>query len=84
MRLSIKIIIVEEARDEAKKEQITIILWFFWQWWFHFIAFFHIVHVKDITLTLKQEMCNVLSLYNLLVEHIWGQWYDDANNMRGE
>jgi hypothetical protein len=29
-------------------------------------------------------MCNVLSLYNLLVEHIWGQWYDDANNMRGE
>jgi len=27
--LSIKIIIVEEARDEAKKEEITIILWFF-------------------------------------------------------
>jgi hypothetical protein len=33
--------------------------------------FFYVVHVKDtMTLTLKQEVCNVLSRYDLLVEHI--------------
>ena len=38
--LSIKIIIVEEARDEAKKEQITIILWFFFTMMVSFHSFF--------------------------------------------
>jgi len=40
MRLSIQSIIVDEARNEVEEEQIAIILWIFWQWWFHFIAFF--------------------------------------------
>ena len=36
--------------------------------------FFHIVHVRDITaLTLKNEICAVLSHYNLHIENIRGQ-----------
>ena len=47
--------------------------------------FFHIVHVRDTTaLTLKNEICAVLSHYNLHIENIRGQGYDGASNMRGE
>ena len=47
--------------------------------------FFHIVYVRDnTTLTLKNEICTVLSHYNLHIENIRGQGYDGASNMRGE
>ena len=47
--------------------------------------FFHIVHVRDtIALTLKNEICVVLSHYNLHIENIRDQGYDGASNMRGE
>ena len=47
--------------------------------------FFHIVHVRDTTaLTLKKEICAVLSCYNLHIENIRGQGYDGASNIRGE
>jgi len=47
--------------------------------------FFYIVHVKDTTaITLKNELCVVLSRHNLNVSNIRGQGYDDANNMRME
>ena len=47
--------------------------------------FFHIVHVRDITaLTLKNEICAVLSHYNFHIENIRGQGYDGASNIRGE
>ena len=46
--------------------------------------FFYIVHVKDsTTLTLKNELCVVLSRNNLNVSNIHGQGYDGASNMRG-
>jgi hypothetical protein len=35
-------------------------------------------------LILKQKVCNILSRYDILVEHIRGQWYDGAHNIRGE
>jgi len=48
------------------------------------LRFFHIVHVRDTTaLTLKNEICDVLSHYNLHI-NIRGQGYDGASNMRGE
>ena len=48
-------------------------------------CFFHIVHVRDITtLTLKNEICAVLSHYNFHIENIRGQGYDGASNIRGE
>ena len=47
--------------------------------------FFHVVHVKDtIALTLKREICAVLSCYKLHIENIQGQGYDGASNMHGE
>ncbi|XP_030924768.1 zinc finger MYM-type protein 1-like [Quercus lobata] len=47
--------------------------------------FFHVVHVRDITaLTLKNEICAVLSHYNLHIENIQDQGYDGASNMCGE
>ncbi|XP_075670427.1 uncharacterized protein LOC142640237 [Castanea sativa] len=44
--------------------------------------FFHVVHVRDTTaLTLKNEICVILSHYNLHIENIRGQGYDGANCM---
>ncbi|XP_075654685.1 uncharacterized protein LOC142624827 [Castanea sativa] len=44
-----------------------------------------IVHVRDtIALTLKNEICAVLSRYNLHIENIRSQGYDGATDMRGE
>ncbi|KAH9686649.1 TTF-type domain-containing protein [Citrus sinensis] len=47
--------------------------------------FFEIVNVDETkALTLKNEICNVLVQYNLLVENLRGQGYDGASNMAGE
>lgn len=47
--------------------------------------FFEVVNVNDTNAsTLKHEICNVLSRYNLLVENLRGQGYYGACNMRGE
>ena len=78
-------ILVDEARDESKREQMTIILRFVDKEGFIKERFFHIVHVRDTTaLTLKNGICAVLSHYNLHIENIRGQGYDGASNMRGE
>ncbi|XP_075663245.1 uncharacterized protein LOC142632793 [Castanea sativa] len=78
-------ILVNEARDESKREQMAIILRFVDKNGFIKERFFHVVHVKDTTtLTLKNEICVVLSRYNLHIENIRGQGYDGASNMRGE
>ncbi|KAM3690089.1 hypothetical protein ACJW31_09G095200 [Castanea mollissima] len=63
-------ILVDEARDESKREQMAIILRFVDKEGFIKECFFHVVHVRDTTaLTLKNEIC---------------QGYDGASNMRGE
>ena len=50
-------ILVYEARDESKREQMTIILRFVDKEGFIKERFFHIVHVRDTTaLTLKNEI----------------------------
>jgi hypothetical protein len=61
-------LIVYEAWDESKKEQITFINRFvnknrfIWEGFF----FFDIVHVKDTTaLILKEDISSILSHYNL-------------------
>ncbi|XP_050244292.1 uncharacterized protein LOC126692642 [Quercus robur] len=78
-------ILVDEARDESKREQMAIILRFVDKEGFIKECFFHVVHVRDTTaLTLKNEICAVLSRYNLHIENIRGQGYDGASNMRGE
>lgn len=47
--------------------------------------FFDIVHVHETnSLTLKKEICDILSRHNLSVQNIRGQGYDRASNMLGE
>ncbi|KAL1289943.1 hypothetical protein AAHE18_20G094200 [Arachis hypogaea] len=78
-------IIVDEARDESKKEQMAIVLRFVTLDDFVKERFFYLVHVTDTcATTLKKELISVLSHYNLQVENIRGQGYDGASNMRGE
>ncbi|XP_057718773.1 uncharacterized protein LOC130933234 [Arachis stenosperma] len=78
-------IIVDEARDESKKEQMAIVLRFVTLDGFVKERFFDLVHVTDTcATTLKKELISVLSHYDLQVENIRGQGYDGASNMRGE
>ncbi|XP_016173285.1 zinc finger MYM-type protein 1-like [Arachis ipaensis] len=77
--------IVDEARDESKKEQMAIVLRFVTLDGFVKERFFDLMHVTDTcAITLKKELISVLSHYNLQVEKIKGQGYDGASNIRGE
>ncbi|XP_034924224.1 uncharacterized protein [Populus alba] len=78
-------LIIDEARDESKREQMALVLRFVDRSRFIRERFLDIVHVKDTTaLTLKKEISFVLSHHNLDVQNIRGQGYDGATNMRGE
>jgi hypothetical protein len=47
--------------------------------------FFDLVHVKNTTaLTFKEDIFSVLSHYNLDIQNIKGQVYDNDGDMRGE
>ncbi|XP_016192481.1 zinc finger MYM-type protein 1-like [Arachis ipaensis] len=66
-------IIIDEARDEFKKEQMAIVLRFVDVDGFVRERFFDLVHVSDTSaLTLKKELLSVLSIYNLQIENIRG------------
>ncbi|XP_016648952.1 PREDICTED: zinc finger MYM-type protein 1-like [Prunus mume] len=78
-------ILVDEALDDSKKEQMTIII--------RFVScdghiqerFFDIVSVHDTnSSTLKSDICKVFSKHSLLVSNMHSQGYDGASNMRGE
>jgi hypothetical protein len=78
-------ILIDEARNELKREQTTIILRFIDKDGFFRERFFHIMHVKDTyASTLKKDICVVISHYNFQIENIRGQGYDGASNMRSE
>lgn len=78
-------IVVDEARDESKKEQMALVLRFVDKVGLILERFFDVAHVKDTKyLTLKEAICDILSRHNLDVSNIHGQRYDGASNMRGE
>ncbi|XP_052301255.1 uncharacterized protein LOC18095180 [Populus trichocarpa] len=78
-------LIVDEARDESRREQMAFVIRFVDRSGFIQERFLDIVHVKDTTAaTLKEEISFVLSHHNLDVQNIRGQGYDGASNMRGE
>ncbi|GMI80090.1 hypothetical protein like AT1G19260 [Hibiscus trionum] len=78
-------VIVDEARDESKREQMAIVLRYVDKEGFIRERFFDLVHVKETTSSaLKKEICDVLSHHCLNVKDIRGQGYDGASNMRGE
>jgi hypothetical protein len=77
-------IMVNEARDESKKERMAIVLRFVNKEGYIKERFLDIIHVSDTTaLTLKDSICVVLSDNNLSVQDIRGQGYDGASNMKG-
>ncbi|XP_073015775.1 uncharacterized protein [Primulina eburnea] len=77
-------ILVDEAKDVSNKEQMAIILRFVDAHGFLRERFFQIVHVHDTTAaTLKKEICDVLTRYNLEIHNMRGQGYDGASNMSG-
>jgi hypothetical protein len=76
---------VDEARDESKKEQMALVLRFVNSEGFIKERFLDVIHVTDtVAVTLKQAICTVLADNNLSVQDIRGQGYDGASNMRGE
>ncbi|XP_073138704.1 uncharacterized protein [Henckelia pumila] len=78
-------ILIDEARDISKREQMTNILRFVNNNGILTERFFAIKSVSDTTsLNLKKEISNVLVHYDLQVKKIKGQGYDGASNMYGE
>ena len=76
---------VDEARDESKKEQMAIVLRFVNKEGLIKEHFLDLIHVSDTTtLTLKESICVVLSANGLSTQDIRGQGYDRASNMRWE
>jgi len=78
-------IIVDEAWDESKREQMAIVLRFVDKYSFIQVHFVDLVHVKDTSpLTLKNEiyvaLLSILSWYS----KFFHTRYDGASNMRGE
>ncbi|KAM3271718.1 hypothetical protein ACQJBY_042113 [Aegilops geniculata] len=78
-------LLIDESRDESKREQMAIVLRFVDKQGFNRERFFDLIHVKDTSsATLKEEIDFVLSQHDLDVQNIRGQGYDGASNMRGE
>jgi hypothetical protein len=78
-------IIVDEAQDESKRKQMTIILRFVTKDGFIQKRFFDIVHVKDTSaLTLKDSISYVISQNHLDIQSFRGQGYDRTSSMHGE
>ncbi|XP_073045374.1 uncharacterized protein [Primulina eburnea] len=77
-------ILVDEARDISKREQMAIILRFVNNHGILTERFFAIKSVSDTTsMNLKNEISNVLVYHDLHVKKIRSQGYDGASNMRG-
>ncbi|KAJ9538686.1 hypothetical protein OSB04_031419 [Centaurea solstitialis] len=78
-------LLVDEARDESHKEQMSVVLRFVNKEGYIIERFFGLVHVRDtMAQTLKDGICSLVSHYNLDVKSIRGQGYDGASNMRGQ
>ncbi|XP_023756728.1 uncharacterized protein LOC111905268 [Lactuca sativa] len=77
-------LVVDEARDQSNKEQMSIVLRFLNKDGFVMERFFGLVHVPHTTTqTLKNAIYYVMSNNNLDLKSIRGQGYDGASNMQG-
>jgi hypothetical protein len=78
-------LIVDESRDEPRREQMTLVVRFVDKGGFIRERFLNLIHVHDTSsTTLKKELDFVLSHHEYDVQNICGQGYDGASNMRGE
>ena len=78
-------ILVDETCDVSKREQMALVFRFVDKDGYSQERFFHLIHVANTkALTLKMELCKVLSKHGFDVQNLRGQGYDGASNMRGE
>ncbi|CAL1387335.1 unnamed protein product [Linum trigynum] len=78
-------IIVDEASDESRHEQMVIILRFVDAKGFIQERFLNLVHVKDTTSkTFHSAICSTLASFKFSLHNLRGQGYDGASNMRCE
>ncbi|CAN1798037.1 Zinc finger MYM-type protein 1, partial [Linum perenne] len=78
-------ILVDEAVDAARREQMFIILRFVNSRGTVTERFFSLRSGRETSAkTLKQAICDVLSQFNLQVDKLRGQGYDGASNMSGQ
>ncbi|XP_023764783.1 uncharacterized protein LOC111913291 [Lactuca sativa] len=78
-------VMVDESRDESKKEQMAIVLRFVDAEGIIRERFLDLVHVRDtLSLTLKTNMWRQLLHYQFDVSKIHDEGYGGASNMRGE
>ncbi|PNX84135.1 repressor of the inhibitor of the protein kinase-like protein [Trifolium pratense] len=64
-------LLVDEARDESKKEQMAVVITFVDKSGYVKERFLDIVHVDDTTSsTLKQGICSILSRHNLDIQNV--------------
>ncbi|XP_072066762.1 uncharacterized protein [Arachis hypogaea] len=64
-------LIVDEARDESRREQMALVVRFVDKHGFVKERLIDVVHVKDTTsATLKQEICSALSHHNLNIQNL--------------
>ncbi|XP_016206733.1 zinc finger MYM-type protein 1-like [Arachis ipaensis] len=78
-------IIIDEARDESKREQMSVILRYVDKHGCVRERFFDLIQASDTcSLTLQTEISSVLSCHNLDVQNLREQGHDGASNMRGE
>jgi hypothetical protein len=78
-------ILVDETCDVAKREQMALVFRFVDKMGCSQERFFELIHVANTkALTLKDELCSVLSNYGFDIQNLRGQGYDGASNMRGE
>ena len=78
-------LLVDEAQDISKREQMAIILRFVNNHGILTKQFFVIKSISDTTSSnlKKKKISNVLVLEDLQVKKMRCQWYDGASNMRG-
>ncbi|XP_071740404.1 uncharacterized protein [Rutidosis leptorrhynchoides] len=78
-------VMVDESRDESKKEQMAIVIRFVDNDGVIRERFLDFVHVSDTSsVTLKTCLWKQILLYEFDTSKIRGQGYDGASNMRGE
>ncbi|XP_057423690.1 uncharacterized protein LOC130717472 [Lotus japonicus] len=72
-------LLVDEARDESKREQMALVIRFVDKNGYVKERFLDMIHVRDTTShTLKEGICSILSHHNLNIKSVRGQGYDGA------
>ncbi|XP_060216718.1 uncharacterized protein LOC132644157 [Lycium barbarum] len=77
-------LLVDEAFDVSRKEQMAIVLRYVGRMGFVMERLIDIIHVQDTCASsLKEAIVNLLAQHSLSLSYVRGQCYDGASNMQG-